>query len=52
MPSKVYAIATPSAKLALRYGKNVSKGIAAMGKKIEAQEKEIAQMGAWIEERV
>ena len=27
MPSKVYAISNPSAAIALRYGKNVSKGI-------------------------
>jgi hypothetical protein len=50
--TKKYAISTPSAAIALRYGANVSRGIAGMEKKIEEQKKEIAQMGAWIDERV
>jgi hypothetical protein len=41
MPSKVYAIAAPSATIALRYGPNVSKGIAEMNNVIKAQERYI-----------
>jgi len=41
MPSKVYAISAPSAAIALRYGKNVSKGILKMEEKIAELEHEV-----------
>jgi hypothetical protein len=73
MPSPHPAVSPKSIAIALRYGPNVSRGIAGMEKTIdrlldrevaqadevmnlretiEAQKKEITQMGAWIEERV
>lgn len=52
MTAKKYAISPKSADTALCYGKTVSKGILGMAEMIEKQAAEIAQMGAWIEERV
>ncbi len=52
MPSPHPAVTSKAIKIALKYGKNVSRGIMGMEKKIEEQTKEIARMGAWIEERV
>ena len=48
MPSAKYSISKPSAIIALKYGKNVSRGILEMQKKIVEQEEEISTMGAWI----
>ena len=45
MPSAKYSISNPSAIIALKYGKNVSRGILEMQKKIVEQEEEINDMG-------
>ena len=45
MPSAKYSISKPSAIIALKYGKNVSRGILEMQKKIVEQEEEINDMG-------
>ena len=50
--TKKYSISNPSAIIALKYGKNVSRGILEMQKKIVEQEEEISTMGAWIGDRV
>jgi hypothetical protein len=52
MPSPHPAVTPASIAIAKKYGKSVSKGIAAMEKKITEQTKEISTMGSWIEERV
>ena len=44
MPSAKYSISKPSAIIALKYGKNVSRGILEMQKKIVEQEVEISTM--------
>jgi hypothetical protein len=43
MPSKIYAISNPSAAIALRYGKNVSRGIGMMEKGIVARDELIEE---------
>ncbi len=40
MVAKKYAISAPSAAIALRYGKNVSKGIQEMEKRLESYRNE------------
>ena len=52
MPSPHPAVTPASIAIALKYGKNVSRGILEMEKKILEQRREIEIMGAWIAERV
>lgn len=50
MPSPHPAITPDAIAIAKRYGKNVSRGIVEMEKVIQEQKKEIADMGAIVEE--
>ena len=52
MPGDPVTISKEAHMIAIKYGKNVSRGIVEMEKVIQEQKKEIADMGAWIEERV
>ena len=52
MSGDTVTISKESHLIAIRYGKNVSRGIQEMEAVIQKQKSEIAQMGAWIEERV
>ena len=44
MPSKKYAISNPSAIIALKYGKNVSRGILGMEREIVVMTKELHRL--------